>query len=505
MSIATSKLPQSLPEAHALIQQLQWQIDQLKKQLFGPSSDRANPPESYITEQPLLPVFPPPTEPPATQDVVMPAAEEQTQWTPAPARPRRRPEIKELETETQRIEPAEKVCEHCGKEKCEIGCEKSEQLEYIPAKIIRRIIERPKLACSCGNGKVSIAPLPAAPIEKGLPGAGLLAQVVLSKYEDHSPLYRQQQQLARLGVQIPRSTLCDWIEKGAELLQPIVRALKEQLLAGDYLQVDETPVKLMDPEVQGKCATGFLWVAGRPGGDVIFEFKPKRNKECALELLGGFSGYLQRDGYGVYGSIVQDRPDITAVGCLAHGRRKFVDALPDEPKEAAWFVNELRKLYVIERHARDQQMTHAQRHALRQQLAIPIWAAMTARLEELQQKQHFLPKSPMGKALNYAAAEWKAWQVYLANGALEIDNNLTENAIRPSAVGKKNWLFIGHPEAGWRSAVIYSVLVSCRRRGIDTWEYLRDVFERLPSATNQQIQDFLPARWKELRATHQPA
>ena len=488
-----------MPEAHALIQELRWQVEQLKKQLFGSSADRADLPESYTSEQVLLGLFPPPNEPPATQEVVLPPPEEQTD--PAAQRPRRLPEIKVLETEIQRIEPAEKKCEHCGQEKCEIGCEKCERLEYIPAKMIRRIIERPKLACPCGEGKISIAPPPPAPIEKGLPGPGLLAHVVLSKYEDHSPLYRQQQQFARLGVQIPRTTLCDWIEKGAELLQPIVRAMKEQLLAGNYLQVDETPVKVMDPEVQGKCATGFLWVAGQPGGDVIFEFKTRRNKECALELLGDFSGYLQRDGYGVYASIVQDRPDLTAVGCLAHGRRKFVDALADEPKEAQWFVGEFRKLYLIERHARDQQMTHTHRLELRQKLAAPIWAEMTPRLEELHLKRSFLPKSPMGKAVSYAHAEWKAWQVYLSDGVLEIDNNLTENAIRPSAVGKKNWLFIGHPEAGWRSATIYSILVSCRRRGIDTWEYLQDIFTRLPAASNQQVAQFTPARWKELRAT----
>lgn len=490
-------LPATLPEAHALIRELQWQVDQLKEQLFGASADRADLPESYSSEQVLLSIFPPPSEPPATQEVVLPPAPEPAE--PPASRPRRRPEIKVLETEVQRIEPAEKVCENCGKEKCEIGCEKCERLDYIPAKLIRRVIERPKLACPCGEGKVSIAPPPPAPIEKGLPGPGLLAQVVLSKYEDHNPLYRQQQQFARLGVQIPRTTLCDWIEKGAELLQPIVRVLKEQLLAGNYLQVDETPVKLMDPEVQGKCATGFLWVAGQPGGDVIFEFKTRRNKECALELLGNFSGYLQRDGYGVYSSIAQDRPDITPLGCLAHGRRKFVEALADEPKHAAWFVGEFRKLYLIERHARDQQMNPAQRHELRQKLAVPIWAEMTPRVQQLHLQQTFLPKSPMGKAVNYAHAEWQAWQVYLNDGHLEIDNNLTENAIRPSAVGKKNWLFIGHPDAGWRSATIYSILVSCRRRGIDTWTYLQDIFTRLPGATNQQIADFTPARWKELR------
>lgn len=518
MSASPAILPDKIDEAHLLIsglstdlaalqgeysavqaenRELKWQVAQLKKQLFGPSADRAKLPESYSSEQVLLSIFPPPAEPPATQEVILPPSEDAA--APTPQRPRRRPEIKELATETQRIEPAEKTCEHCGREKCEIGCEKCERLEYIPAKIIRCIIERPKLACPCGEGKVSIAPPPPAPIEKGLPGPGLLAHVVLSKYEDHSPLYRQQQQLARLGVHIPRSTLCDWIEKSAELLQPVVRVIKEQLLASSYLQVDETPVKLMDPEVQGKCATGFLWVAGQPGGDVLFEFKTRRNKESALELLGGFSGFLQRDGYGVYGSIVRDRPDITPVGCLAHGRRKFVEALSDEPKEAGWFVGEFRKLYLIERHARDEQMSHTQRHELRQKLAVPIWATMTHRLDELLQKQPFLPKSPMGKALSYGSAEWKAWQVYLSDGRLEIDNNLTENAIRPSAVGKKNWLFIGHPEAGWRSAVIYSILVTCRRHGIDSWDYLRDIFTRLPGATNQQIADFTPARWKELR------
>jgi transposase len=524
MSMPAVNLPEKISEAHALIsglydkiarltaentevkaentgviaenQQLKWQLQSLKKQLFGPSADRALP-ESYSSEQVLLGLFPPPSEPPATQEVVLP--EEQEPARNDPPRRRRHPEIKALQTETQRIEPADKVCERCGREKCEIGCEKCERLEYIPAKMVRRIIERPKLACPCGEGQISIAPPPSAPIDKGLPGPGLLAHVVLSKYEDHSPLYRQQQQFARLGVQIPRTTLCDWIEKGAALLQPIAHAIKEELVLGNYLQVDETPVKLMDPEVQGKCATGFLWVAGRPGGDVIFEFKTRRNKECALELLGNFSGYLQRDGYGVYGSIAQDRPDLTPVGCLAHGRRKFVEALADEPKQAEWFVAELRKLYRIESHAREQTLTPTQRHELRQKLAVPIWAEMTPRLEELHLKEAFLPKSPMGKALNYAYAEWKAWQVYLSNGLLEIDNNLTENAIRPSAVGKKNWLFIGHPEAGWRSAVIYSILVSCRRRGIDTWTYLQDVFTRLPDATNQQIADFTPARWKELR------
>jgi len=473
-------------------------VEQLKKQLYGPSADRAPAPESYRSEQDLLALFPPPSEPPATEAVVLPATAAEP---PKPARVRRQPVAGAVESVITRLEPEEKTCPHCGQAKCEIGCERTERFEYVPAKLIRQIIERPKLACPCGEAKVSIAPLPPAPIEKGLPGPGLLAHVVLSKYEDHNPLYRVHQQFARLGASIPRSTLSDWIEKAAELLQPIARAMKEQLLAGDYLQVDETPVKLMDPETKGKCATGYLWVAGRPGGEVIFEFKTRRNKECALELLGNFAGTLQRDGYGVYGSIAKDRPQIKAAGCLAHGRRKFVEALADEPKEAEWWVAQLRKLYLIEKHARDQELNPPERHALRQELAVPIWAELTTRLEELKTKEPFLPQSPMGKALHYARNEWEVWQVYLQDGRLEIDNNLTENAIRPSAVGKKNWLFIGHPEAGWRSAVIYSVLVTCRRHGINTWDYLRDIFTRLPGATNQQLADYLPANWLRLNAT----
>jgi transposase len=309
------------------------------------------------------------------------------------------------------------------------------------------------------------------------------------------PLYRQEQQFARLGVNFPRQMLCDWVEHGARWLQPVVRQMKAELLAGDYLQVDETPVKVMDPEVKGRCATGYLWLAGRPGGDVIFEFHPGRGKEYARALLGDFAGYLQRDGYGVYGALVKDHPGrFKPCGCMSHARRKLVDALAIQPKEAEWLVIEMRKLYLIERHAREDAMTAEQRHALRHQLAPPILAGMKVRLDQLQPT--LLPQSPLGKAVNYALSEWDALNRYLDDGRLEIDNNLTENALRPSCIGKKNYLFFGHPEAGWRSAVIYSVIVSCRRRQIDPWDYLRDLMRRLPAAKNHEIPDLVPARWK---------
>ena len=490
----TTPLPTTLSDAHALIEQLQWRIEQLEKQLFGPSSERALQTEALSKEQILLALFPPPMEPVATQDVAVADNEEKPS-----AKPRRQPAAGVLETITERIEPEEKVCPHCGRTKCEIGCERSERFEYIPAKIIRHEIVRPKLACKCGAGTVSVAAMPPSVVEQGQPAASLVAHVMLSKYDDHIPLYRQQQQFERLGVIFPRQRLCDWVEKGALWLQPLVRVMKTELLTGDYVQVDETPVRVMDPDLKGRCATGYLWVLGRPRADVIFEFHPGRGKEFARQLLGDFEGYLQRDGYGVYGSLAAERPRLIGVGCWAHARRKFVEALEERPREAGQIVTEIRRLYLIERQAREEGLEAAQRFELRRQLARPTLEALKPRLEAL--LPGCLPQSPLGKAAKYALAEWEPLTRYLSEGRLEIDNNLTENAIRPSAVGKKNWLFFGHPEAGWRSAVIYSLIVSCRRRGINPWEYLRDVLTRLPAMKQSEVSSLVPARWTPARAS----
>jgi len=471
------------------LQQARWRVAQLEKQLYGPSSER-NAQESHLSkEQILFSLFPAAAEPPATQDVLVPANEAKAQRGP-----RRQPAIKALETVIQRIEPQEKVCPHCGKDKCEIGQEKTERYEYVPAKIVRHEIIRPKLACRCGQAGVSIAPLPPAVVSQGQPGASLVAHVLLSKFVDHLPLYRQQQQFERIGVNFPKSTLGEWVEQGAVWLQPIVREMKQQLLQSGYVQVDETPVRVQDPDLSGKCATGWLWVVGAPQCDVIFEFHPGRGKEFAQQLLGEFKGYLQRDGYGVYGALARDNLELVPVGCWSHARRKFIDALEDQPQEAMNIVQEVRKLYIVERHASDQGFSAEQRYQLRQQLSLPILNALQPMLQSAQEK--VLPQSPLGKAARYCLGEWEALKRYLSDGRLEIDNNLTENAIRPSAVGKKNWLFIGHPEAGWRSAVIYSIVVSCQRRGIAPWDYLRNVLTRLPAMKQSEISCLLPANWQ---------
>jgi len=474
-----------LSDLSQLNQQLLWRVSQLEQALYGFTSERQTN-GTYSKEQILLSLFGV-SQPASTEHVVV---EEKTVARPA----KKVLAVREIETVTDRLEPAEKVCSHCGKAKCEIGCEVSERYEYIPAKVVRHQIERPKLACACGQGGVSIAPLPPQVIEQGQAGASLVAQVMLNKFDNHMPLYRQQQEFARLGLNFPRQTLAGWVEKGAHWLSAIVREMKQELLAGDYLQVDETPVKVMDPDHPGKCATGWLWVGGRPGSYVIFEFHRGRGKAEGAAFLQNFKGTLQRDGYGVYGALARDNRELIPAGCWSHARRKFIEALEEGTPSATALVEEVRKLYLIERHAREQNLDPDQCQALRQEKAAPILAALKPRLEA--QLDQCLPQSPLGKAVRYTLAEWPALTRYLQDGRVQIDNNLTENSIRPSAVGKRNWLFIGHPEAGWRSAVIYSVIGSCRRMGIDPWEYIGDVLRRLPAMKQSEVPNILPGRWR---------
>jgi hypothetical protein len=259
-----------------------------------------------------------------------------------------------------------------------------------------------------------------------------------------------------------------------------------------YLQVDETPVRVLDPDVKGKAGRGYLWFYAVPGGDVFLQFDRRRSLDPVAARLAGFRGTIQTDAYEVYQALARQEPGLTRIGCLAHARRRFYAALGDHPADAVWFISEIRRLYRIE--AEGRALTPPDRYALRQDRAPAIWETLHAKAQALQGR--ILPQSPLGKALAYFLDEYEPLTGYLRDGRFEIDNNLIENDIRPTAVGRKRWLFIGHPDAGWRSAVAYTLLVSCRRRGLNPQAYLTDVLRRLPGIKITELDPLLPANWK---------
>jgi len=385
---------------------------------------------------------------------------------PAPARSTataiavRQPLPAHLVTERVVLEPAEVQQQPAGWRK--LGEPVTEELDWKPAKFIMRLYIRPKYAKA---ERIVIAPLPARLIEKGLPGAGLLTQVIVSKYEDHLPLYRQVKiYRQRHGVNLSRQTLCGWVEAAADWLAPIYREMKAGLLAGDYLQVDKTPIRYLDPDVKGKSQQGWLWTYSQPQGDVVFDWNVSRSREGPRAFLKDFRGQLQTDGYGVYESLARERGgDLTLIGCWAHVRRGFHEAL-GEGRVAAWLVEQIGLLYGVEKHLRQQKAGPKLRASVRAWQSRPILARLRLALERV--RHRVLPQSLLGQAIDYTLRRWETLTRHVADGRWEIDNNLCENAIRPTAVGKKNFLFIGHPAAGQRSAVIYSVLGSCRRLGI---------------------------------------
>jgi len=398
-----------------------------------------------------------------------------------------------LETYETVLEPEEVQAHPEGWKK--ISEERTSQLDWVAPKIIKRVLIRPRYVKA---ERFAIAPLPPQPIEQDMVGPGLLAQIVVSKYEWHQPLYRQQMMFReQFGVDLSRKTMGCWVEQAAELLKPVYRAIREDLLQGDYLQADETPIRYLDSHVKGKSRQGYLWTYSRPRGDVLFEWRISRSREGPEEFLKDFRGKLQTDGYAAYESLAKERGDLTLIGCWAHARRGFHKALA-ETKLAAWFVYQIGLLYDVERALREQKAGPALRQAMREWQAQLILKRLRGAMELMRRKT--LPQGLLGQAIDYTLKRWEALTRFVDDGKLEIDNNLIENAIRPSALGKRNWLFVGHPEAGERSAVIYSLLGSCRRHGINLFDYLKDLFTRLPAAKITQIREFTPAAWAKAKA-----
>ena len=399
-----------------------------------------------------------------------------------------------LETQEIVIEPEEVQAQPEGWKK--ISEERTSQLDWVAPKIIKRVFIRPRYVKS---ERFALAPLPPQPIEQGMVGPGLLAQILVSKYEYHQPLYRQEKMFRQqFGVELSRKTMGSWVEQAAELLKPVYRSIREDLVRGNYLQADETPIRYLDPDVKGKSQQGYLWAYSRPKGDVLFEWRLSRSREGPEEFLKNFKGRLQTDGYYAYESLAKERKgELTLVACWAHCRRGFHEALA-ESRLAAWFVRQIGLLYAVEKLLREKKAGSRLRAAMRNWQSRPVLERLRRAMELVRRRT--LPQGLLGKAIEYALKRWEALTRFVNDGVLEIDSNLIENSIRPSALGKKNFLFFGHPEAGERSAVIYTLLGSCRRHGVHPFDYLKDLFTRLPAAKITQINEFTPAAWVKAKA-----
>lgn len=376
-----------------------------------------------------------------------------------------------------------------------IGKEVTEELECEPARFFIKRYIRYKYAAKNGEG-VRIADLPERVIDKGIPGSGLLASILVDKYADHLPLYRQKQRFARENIQIASSTIEGWTKEALLKLEPLYDQLIFDTRSKGYLQVDETPIKVLDSDKKGAAHQGYYWVYHAPlEGTVLFDYSPTRGSNAPLPILGNFKGYLQTDGYIVYEKYARSK-DITHLACWAHARREFEKALDNDKSRAEKALLLIQKLYAIERMAKEQQLDTAAIKELRLKESLPIINELGTWI--FNEIKNTLPKSQIGKAMAYTYARWDALSAYLYDGSLHIDNNLVENAIRPIALGRKNYLFAGSHEAAQRAAMIYSFFAICKKHEVNPFQWLKYTLENIMSINHKKIKDLYPQNFKNI-------
>jgi transposase len=386
------------------------------------------------------------------------------------------------------IEPAADIA-GCKK----IGDDITEILEYVPGELFVKKYIRPKYALP-GNSGVVVGELPTRPLEKAMAGEGLLAQIIIDKYVDHLPLYRQMQRFERSGVKLAYSTITDWVSNTCQLITPLFEALKAEVLQAGYLHADETPIKVISNEKKGKTHQGYYWVYQDSKSKLVFfDYQEGRGREGPVEILANFKGYLQSDGFTVYERF-DKRKDVTLMHCMAHARRKFSDALNNDEARASYALQEIQKLYAIERSCKEQDLNADQIKQVRQEQSVPILTALGEWMK-LQYAQT-LNRSVIGEALAYSIKRWDRLMIYTQDGNLNIDNNPVENSIRPVALGRKNYLFAGSHEAAKRSGMLYSLLGTCKMHGIEPTTWLKEVLRTIPTHPINKIKTLLPQNWK---------
>lgn len=482
-------------EQESRIMDMQFQIDQFKRLLFGAKRERfiSNQEDGQLS----LPFDVEPLPDPEVQ-------KEEVSYTRKKAKrenhPGRMPLPDHLPVEETIIEPEEDTTGM----KC-IGKEVTDQLELVPAKLFIKRYIRPKYIkpdqTDPLNCKGVIAPLPTFPIEKGIAGPGLLAQITIDKFVDHLPIYRQIQRFKREGINLSSSTLDGWQEAVCKLLEPLYNTLVHRVLSQGYIQVDEIPIavlvktrKGLPAGKAGKTHKGYHWVYHSPiEKTVLFDYRSGRGRDGPREMLKNFKGYLQSDGYAVYDYFAKKK-DITHLSCMAHARRGFEKALQYDKAKAGYAMSRFQDLYDVERQAREKQLSPEQRQQLRLKESLPILNEFGKWMIETYKSD--LPKSPIGKATAYCIPRWDSLMVYLKDGMLEIDNNLAENAVRPIALGRKNYLFAGSHRGAERAAMFYSFFGTCKKNDVNPFEWLKKVLEIIPDYKVNKLDELLPQNLK---------
>jgi transposase len=466
-------------------------LERIKK--YGPGSEKLNDAQLQLLD----------LEPGVSNAEV----QAESQREPLPARPekpqkrRKHPGRQELPVGLARVErviactPEQCTCKTCGQAKAVIGYDVSEQLDVKPAQYFVMVTKREKRACKhCEEGGVVAAPVPERIIEKSLVSDRVVIDTVVAKYSDHLPLYRQSAILEReAGVEIGRATLDGWVMRVGELLIPLVGVMRRELLAGSYIQADETPVDVQLHDGRGRNHQAYLWQYSQPGGGVVFDFCLGRGREGPKEFLGQFEGILQTDGYVAYDRV--GGPKLVHAGCWAHARRKFFDAVQLNPNDAVAtrIVKVIDELFGIDAVAREEKLDHAARHVLRQERAKPLVETIRGEVEAA--RNTCLPSSALGKAANYTFSQWKKLTRFLEHAELELSNNLAENSMRPVALGRKNWIHVGSQKAGPKVAAILSIVESCRRMKIPIRDYLAAVLPGIADVSIQRLAGLTPAAW----------
>jgi transposase len=485
-----------LAYARMKIQVLEERLRQQRIARYGPGSEKLSSLQLELLEE----------EPAVSRDEVQAESErEQMAPPPAPSGKKERhphPGRQTLPAHLSRMEkvvactPAQCVCARCGGETTVIGYETSEVLDVKPAEYFVEVTKREKRACKkCEELGVVAAPLAARIIDKSLVSDRVIIDTIVRKYADHSPLYRQSSILKRdAGIEISRATMCGWIMRVGDLLIPVGGAMRCELLAGSYIQADETPVDVQTHDGSGKNHQAYLWQYGTPGGATVFDFRMSRGREGPARFLDKFEGILQTDAYAAYDRGVGGA-NIVHAACWAHARRRFIDAVKLNKQDAASIraVELIDKLFMVDAQAREEKMDHARRHTFRQEKAPPLLDQIRGHIVAM--SKTVLPRSAAGQACSYSLAIWNRLTRFLDYPELELSNNLAENSMRPIALGRANWTHVGSEQAGPRIAAILSVIESCRRLKLPVRDYLAHILPGLANAPLQRIPEFTPRTW----------